>query len=218
MIRKLLLFSAALMLAGSTAFAGVHVKAVASGAAHSGIFSNRPVAPNLYPMNSEFVYLPPKDGQGNDEWPCFGGENQADCSNIALGGVVLGTPQYVWPLASCDADVNGAPNCGQINWFYEDDSGDTTDHLFLSLKVKQNGKYILDVGPVDYGVNPFAGMQVVIYFDAAFGTLGQTGPGNGFCAGTKKTCVNPQQGLATAVATTTVGPYTTRQKFQIYLQ
>lgn len=218
MMRKLLLSSAMLMTAGSTALAGVHLHTLAVPAHHPGIFANSPVIPNVYPMNAEFVYLPPIDGQGNDEWPCFGGQNQADCSNIALGGVVLGTPQYVWPLASCDANMNGAPNCGQINWFYEDDTNDTTDHLYFSLKVKQGSKYILDVGPVDYGVNPFAGMQVVIYFDAAFGTLGQSGLGNGFCAGTQERCVNPHAGAATAVATTTVGPYTTKQKFQIYLQ
>ncbi|MGH6890067.1 MAG: hypothetical protein ACREHF_12880 [Rhizomicrobium sp.] len=218
MVRKLLLSSAVLLVATSSALAGIQLRAVAIRAAHAGVFSHRPVAPNLYRMNAEFVYLPPQDGQGNDEWPCFGGQNQADCSNVALGGVVLGTPQYVWPLANCDANMNGAPNCGQINWFYEDDTNDTTDHLFLTVKVKQHSKYVLDVGPIDYGVNPFAGMQVVIYDDTAFGTLGQSGPGNGFCAGTTETCVNPHSGPAVAEITTTVGTYTTTQKFRIYFQ
>jgi len=166
--------------------------------------------------------LPPVDGGGNDYWPCFPNPNNLnypDCSNIPAGGVVIGAPAYTQSLANCDANVAGAPNCGQIFWFYEDDTGDSTDHLIVSITVKQGLNYILDTGNFDFGPNPFpTGSVIVISDDVAFGTLGQTGKNNGFCAGSKKVCVDPVAGIATVSITTKVGASKITGKFNINLQ
>ena len=47
----------------------------------------------LEQLSSGFGVLPPVDGGGNDEWPCFPNQNAngADCSSIATGGVVIGS-------------------------------------------------------------------------------------------------------------------------------
>jgi len=176
----------------------------------------------LFQLASGFGVLAPVDGSGNDEWPCFpgsGNPNAADCSTIATGGAVIGTPAFTWSYAACDASAAGAPNCGQIFWFYEDDTNDTTDHLIVSIVVKQGTNYILDTGNVDLGPNPFSpGSIVVIYDDTAFGTLGETGRGNGFCAGSKRVCANPLTGIATVVVTTKVGPSKISTRFNINLQ
>ena len=73
--------------------------------------------------------------------------NAPDCSQIAAGGVVIGQVAYTQSLANCDASAAGAPNCGQIFWFYEDDTGDNTDDLVATIVVKQGKNYIMDTGP-----------------------------------------------------------------------
>jgi hypothetical protein len=175
----------------------------------------------LEQLMAGFGVLPPVDGGGNDEWPCFPNQNAngADCSTIATGGVVIGEPAFTQSLSACDADSSSSANCGQIFWFYEDDTGDTTDDLVISVVIKQGKNYILDTGSYDFGPNPFpAGSIVVIYDDTAFGTLGQTGPGNGFCAGSTETCVNPIAGKATATITTTVGTSTIKTEVNMFLE
>jgi len=177
----------------------------------------------LEQLSSGFGVLPPVDGSGNDEWPCFPNQNAngADCSSIATGGVVIGTPAYTQSFAACDANASGAPNCGQAFWFYQDDTGDSTDDLVVSIVVKQGKNYILDTGPFDFGPNPFGGAPgtvVVISDDTAFGTLGQTGPGNGFCAGSTETCANPVAGPAVATMTTTVGKSTIKTTVNMFFQ
>ena len=154
--------------------------------------------PVLEQLMAGFGVLPPVDGGGNDEWPCFPNQNAngADCSTIATGGVVVGQPAFTQSLSACDANSASSANCGQIFWFYEDDTG-----------------------AYDFGPNPFpAGSVVVIYDDTAFGTLGQTGPGNGFCAGSTETCVNPISGKATATVTTTVGTSTIKTEINMFLE
>jgi hypothetical protein len=176
----------------------------------------------LEQLASGFGVLPPLDTNGLDEWPCFPGSsnpNAADCSSIAPGGAVIGQVSYTQSLADCDASAAGAANCGQIFWFYEDDTGDNTDDLVFSIVVKQGKNYILDSGPIDVGLNPFAaGTNIVVSDDTAFGTQGQTGPGNGFCAGSTETCVNPVKGVATVTVTTTVGISTITSKFNMFLE
>lgn len=176
----------------------------------------------LEQLMSGFGVLPPVDGGGNDEWPCFPGSsnpNAADCSSIATGGVVLGQPAFTQSLSACDANSDSSSNCGQIFWFYEDDTGDNNDDLVVSIVVKQGKNYIMDTGNFDFGPNPFpAGSVVVIYDDTAFGTLGQSGPGNGFCAGSTETCVNPVSGKATATITTTVGTSTIKADINMFLE
>jgi hypothetical protein len=175
----------------------------------------------LFQLASGFGALPPVDGGGNDEWPCFPNQNAngADCSQIATGGVVTGTPGYTFSYAACDANSASSTNCGQIYWFYEDDTNDNTDDLIVSITVKQGSNFVLATGNFDFGPNPFPpGSIVVISDDAAFGTLGETGKNNGYCAGSKKTCSDPFQGEATVVVTTKVGPSKISSRFAINLQ
>jgi hypothetical protein len=186
---------------------------------------HQPKAPKekavLEQLSSGFGFLPPVDGGGNDEWPCFPNQNAngADCSQISTGGVVIGQPAFTQSLSACDANTGTSPNCGQFFSFYEDDTGDTTDDLVVSIVVKQGKNYILDTGAVDLGTNPFpAGSVVVIYDDTAFGTLAQTGPGNGFCAGSTETCVNPVAGKATATFTITVGTSTIKTTVNMFFE
>ncbi len=175
----------------------------------------------LFQLASGFGALPPVDGGGYDEWPCFPNMNAngADCSQISPGGVVIGDPAYTWSYAACDANSDTSTNCGQIFWFYEDDTGDNTDDLIVSIVVKQGTNYILDTGNYNFGPNPFpAGSVIVISDDVAFGTLGQTGANNGYCNGSKKVCSNPLTGVATVSVTTKVGPSKIMGKFNINLQ
>lgn len=175
----------------------------------------------LFELSSGFGALPPVDGSDNDEWPCFPNQNAngADCSQISPGGVVIGTPAFTWSYAACDANSPTSANCGQIFWFYEDDTGDGTDDLIVSIVAKQGSNIILDTGNFDFGPNPFpAGSVIVISDDVAFGTLGETGKNNGYCDGSKKTCSDPLAGTATIVVTTKVGPSKISSKFSLNLQ
>jgi len=197
----------------------LQARAVSQNGAHAQAKTEKKV---LEQLMSGFGFLPPVDGSGNDEWPCFpngGNPNDADCASIAAGGVVLGAPAYSQSLANCDANASTSPNCGQIFWFYEDDTGNNTDNLVVSIVVKQGKNFILDTGPFNFGANPFpAGSVIVISDDVAFGTLGQTGPGNGFCAGSTESCINPVKGVAAVTITTTVGTSTITSKFNMFLQ
>lgn len=175
----------------------------------------------LEQLSAGFGVLPPVDGGGNDEWPCFpnANGNGADCSQISPGGVVIGQPAFTQSLSACNASSAGAPNCGQFFSFYEDDTGDNTDDLVVSIVVKQGVSFIFDTGSVNLGPNPFsAGTVIVISDDGAFGTLGQTGPGNGFCAGSTETCVNPKAGKATVTFTITVGTSTIKSTTNMFLE
>jgi hypothetical protein len=176
----------------------------------------------LEQLSSGFGVLPPVDGGGNDEWPCFAASNNPnspDCSQISAGGVVIGEPAFTQSLSACDANVSGAPLCGQLFSFYEDDTGNNTDNLLVSIVVKQGKNYILDTGIFNFGPNPFpAGTVIVIYDDTAFGTLGQTGPNNGFCAGSNLTCVDPKAGKATATFTITVGTSTIKSTINMFFE
>jgi len=196
----------------------VHIKVV------PGVHSNR-INPEvvkekkaLYQESAGFGFLPPIGADGGDSWPCFGG--QTDCSTIANGGVVIGEPFYSQSLTDCDASSSTFSNCGQIFNFWEDDTQDTTDDLIISVTVKQGANYILNTGSLDFGANPFGGPDslIVLFVDTAFGTQGETGPGNGFCAGSAVTCVNPKAGLAIIVVTTTVGTSTIKSTSKIFLE
>jgi hypothetical protein len=178
----------------------------------------------LVPLAAGFSALPPQDGNGYDEWPCQpanpDADNDADCSSIAAGGLVIGTPAYTWSLADCDADTPTSTNCGQVFWSYEDDTGDNTDDLVVSIVAKQGTAVLLDTGDINLGVNTAAvGSIVVLSQDAAFGTLGATGKNNGYCAGSKKVCSNPlPTAPITIVVTTDIGRYKLMKSFKIVLQ
>jgi hypothetical protein len=218
MIKRTMLFSAALVLAGSAAFAdapklpGFRI----SGFSAQSSQPARPSAPaNLYPIDAQFGYLPPKDGNGNDYWPCYTGGSNADCSSLPANGVVVGIPLYTpWSVSACDTSTP----CGQIYFFYDDLTNDSTDDLIVTVTVKQGSNYIFAVGPQDIGPNPFANEVVVFSGDKAFGTQGQSGKGNGWRAGSKRTCVDPAAGVANGEAIIQVGSYQMKEKFSFYLQ
>jgi hypothetical protein len=174
----------------------------------------------LQQLSSGFGVLPALGTDGKDNWPCFGGGAMPDCSSIAAGGAVIGTPAYTQSLTNCNDNTTTVVACGQVFWFYEDDTGDNVHHLFASIVVKQGAKYILDTGSVDLGVNTFAaGTIIVISDDTAFGTIGNhTGPGNGYCAGSTVTCVDPVAGPAVVTVTTTVGSSTIKATFSMFLK
>jgi hypothetical protein len=210
------------LVCGQQAQAQHHIQVHVVPGAHQGLIKSGAGYDELFMLSLGMGALPPVDGGGNDAWPCFpnpANANYPDCSTIAPGGVVIGAPAYTWSFANCDANAAGAPNCGQIFWFYEDDTGDNTDHLIVSIVVKQGLNYILDTGNYDFGPNPFpSGSVVVISDDVAFGTMGQTGKNNGFCAGSKKVCEDPVAGIATVSITTKVGASKITGKFNINLQ
>ena len=86
------------------------------------------------------AYLPPAAG----DWPCFGGST--DCSSVAQGGMVIGTPIQNWSLSDCN--VKGT-TCGQIFWTFEDDSA--SGDLVVSFTVKQGKTTIQSEKPQNYG-------------------------------------------------------------------
>jgi hypothetical protein len=214
----------ALLVCGQHALAQesrLQIQAHALPAIDRGVSSNVVEKKILYQGASGFGILPPKDANGDDEWPCFpnpANANYADCSSIAAGGIVIGTPGHTQSLAACDDNTSTISNCGQIFWFYEDDTGDSTDDLIVTITVKQGKNYIADV-VYDFGPNPFpAGSVVIISDDTAFGTLGESGPGNGFCYYSTETCVNPKAGAAVVTVTTTVGTSKITSSFSIFLK
>ncbi len=190
---------------------------------------------------------------GVELWPCFGsGGGNGDCPTIgnpAIGfdGVAIGNPYFTWSLAACDGTTNGTQNpyswdqgetwnayaingfyvpCGQINNFYQDYTGDTSDEILWRAQVTQGENVIADTGTQDWGPNQFAAINgglVVFYQDFNFGTLGDTGPNNGNCVPNYNypdtippalsypvitagghTCVDPVTGPATVTVETSV--------------
>jgi hypothetical protein len=66
------------------------------------------------------------------DWPCFAGNTA--CSAIASGGLVVGVPVQVWPVASAN---------GQIYWTFETTTSAGTAKV--SVKVTQGATTILSV-------------------------------------------------------------------------
>jgi hypothetical protein len=203
--------------------------------------SESALAADLYALQQGFTATAvslPLNSDGSEIWPCFGdGSGTGDCpfvgdpqQDLPVGGVVVGGPQYVWSLPTCNQNTATVAPCGQIDTWYEDDSGDTTDDLTYLVTVTQvqSGKtvYIADSGVIDFGANPFGGPveDIIIYGDQGFGTLGDaTGPNNGNCdtdfnyplptganpgvvygVQANKTCVAPIEGVATITSTTEI--------------
>ena len=148
-------------------------------------------APTIFQLATNFGTLAPVDGSGYDEWPCFTGGSDPDCSSIPAGGLVVGVPTYTVELANC---LN--PNVACI-WGYEaveDDNPSTTEAFKWGLRIAQGGSVILDTGILNFGPNTPNTIQVI------GGNL-YVGPGN--CA--VGTCVSPVAGKATATTYTWVG-------------
>jgi hypothetical protein len=213
------------------------------------------VTANLYPLSATFTAssYPTVNSDGTELWFCAGNTStpNPDCPTIGdpqvtfpTGGIVLGLPQYTWSLSACDGSTNGSGvggaspyiPCGQIEPFYEDDTGDSTDDFIFTVEVTQgtgtNTKVILDYGTTDFGANTTPpGSTNLIAGDVNFGTLRvPTGPNNGNCSTAvnypttsspsaypftiagNKTCVDPVAGLATITVTTEIAtPHYTKR-------
>ena len=121
--------------------------------------------------------------------------------------------------------------CGQTETWYEDDSGtgtnfDLTYEIYATQVQSGVTVYLADSGIVDFGPNPYGTLSppadVIIYGDQNFGTwAGQPAKNGGNCTANdnypvptasqqffieaaNKDCVEPQQGLVTIEAITTV--------------
>jgi hypothetical protein len=187
------------------------------------------ISVGLLPLLQAFVALPPSQNtDGTFLWPCLGNTTtpNPDCPTIGnpsipfpTGGIVIGSPAALWSLASCTATTTTTPNCGQLETWYQDNSGDTTDDLTYTITAKQGTNFILDSGALDIGPNPFGTTPTVAFVlgDVNFGTMGQTGKNNGNCLGnvnypnpgpgpfriaSNQTCVDPVAGPVTITATT----------------
>jgi hypothetical protein len=135
--------------------------------------------------------IPPIDGSGYYEWPCFTGGSNPDCSGIPAGGWVSGIPFITWSKTGCKNTV-----CAQLTWWFADNTTDATDDLIITITAKQGSKTLLNSGALDFGPNPFAGGYLVVLTDyVAFGT--------DECA--TGTCKNPAAGDATLTAEVQVG-------------
>ena len=237
------------------AFARAH--AVVVPRAHSDVASYPPT-PGLYAVNQAFAGSPYPNWITNTDgvelWPCFGDNGgNLDCPTIGnlpdpFSGIAVGVPSYTWSLADCDGTTNGTQNpyvqgetwnplaintyyipCGQINTFYQDYTGDTTDDILWTAVVTQGASVIADTGIQDWGPNGFGanpGQLIVFYQDFNFGALGVSGANNGNCVGdynyptsspsptnplvypvitaAGKTCSDPVAGPATIKVTTEV--------------
>ena len=139
-----------------------------------------------------------QNSDGSDLWPCFGGGATAnvDCPTIGDpsqafpdNGLVVGVPSYSWSLSACKDTSTATGVCGQTETWYEDDSGDSNDDLTYLITATQGGTtdFIVDSGTVDFGPNVYGGLatpgvNVIIYGDQGFGTMGQSGANNGNCS------------------------------------
>jgi hypothetical protein len=84
-------------------------------------------APALLPG---IVAMGPNPAAAGD-WPCFAGSTA--CSSIAAGGLVVGIPYQIWPLASAD---------GQIYYTFSTTTASGTTHV--AIKVTQGATTIYD--------------------------------------------------------------------------
>lgn len=159
---------------------------------------------NLYGITQLFGFAATRFGLNSDGttiWPCPGTYTSStaanpDCPTIGdpsqpfpLGGGVFAQPLYLWSLSECNATSTSTPPCGQIEYFYEDTTGDITDDLLVHWTAQQGSSYIYDTGLWDFGPDAFGQngsdypFTAVVNNDQNFGTMGQTGKNNGNCIG-----------------------------------
>ncbi|HUO29921.1 MAG TPA: hypothetical protein VMU80_11940 [Bryobacteraceae bacterium] len=149
-------------------------------------------APPILPGIVAFGTTPPLDGQGNEEWPCFTGGSDADCSSIPAGAVVVGMPYQYWSLAACNIS-NPGESCGQIYWSFS--SNTASGDVQVSETIKQGNNVIYKSGVTDLG--PGTAPFVSFVWD-------EIGFGPNACSG----CVAPVKGAAEIMTTATVGSST----------
>jgi hypothetical protein len=141
---------------------------------------------------------PPKDGKGNDLWPCFTGTADPHCSSLPSGALVVGAPVIYWSLASCTS----AP-CGQIYWTIQDVS--LTGPATARIQIKQGKNVVYDSGSRKLGI-----LTPDIYVFNKDGV--QLGPNA--CS----KCVTPVAGAASINITTTVNGKNVKGVGDIVLQ
>jgi hypothetical protein len=162
------------------------------------------LAANLYGVTQLFGATAVPFGLNSDGstiWPCEGTYNSStaanpDCPTIGnpsqpfpFGGEVIAAPFYVWSLSECNATSTSTPPCGQIEYFYEDTTGDITDDVLVHWTAQQGSSYIYDSGLWDFGPDVFGQtgsdypLLVLVENDQNFGTMGQTSKNNGNCLG-----------------------------------
>jgi len=176
-----------------------HFRIVTIGQAPVQSDAEQAAASGIHQLITAFGVLPPLDSHDKPEWPCFGGGGNADCSSIALYGLVIGDPYYTWPLRTCTSSTEA---CGQVYWVFETDVTSTTTPIDVSVTITQGTATkttIYASGTYPLGVNnPGAGYIEVVDNDLAFG------PGN--CAA-GFTCGTPVAGVATITVVTTIGTH-----------
>lgn len=135
-----------------------------------------------------------------DSWPCFAPNKP--CTADPSSGMLIGVPQELWSLASC----NNA-SCGQIYYTFETGSG--SGAIVASIKVSQgtgtSAKTILSVSGNIGTAKPNTFYCV---------PLDGVGFGTNFCNG----CVAPVAGVATISTSTKVGTVTIKGSAKITLQ
>ena len=132
------------------------------------------------------------NSDGSELWPCFSGVDCPTIGNPSISlpnwGLVTGAPSFTWSLAECNGTTNGTTvpytlgetwnwteingnyvPCGQINSFYQDFTGDTTDEVLWRAVVPQGRNVIADTGIEDWGPNPWG-----LPGPAAYSSLGRT--------------------------------------------
>ncbi len=134
-VRVLLLSALALVLAcgilGQQALAqdgagSLKIHAISTGHATPGISDL--ASPGMYQGIVAMGPNQPDDG----DWPCFAGN--AGCPDIAAGGLVVGVPVQVWPLASAN---------GQVYWTFETTT--SSGKAKVSIKVTQGATTIFSL-------------------------------------------------------------------------
>lgn len=95
------------------------------------------------------------------DWPCFGGAT--DCSGIAAGGLVIGTPLQVWSK-SCSG-------CGQIYWTVQTTSATGSANITATISQGSPAKAIFkfsgNVGTVPANVIDVISVGPVSFTGAA---------------------------------------------------
>lgn len=135
-----------------------------------------------------------------DSWPCFA--PNPPCTDDPSGGLLVGEPEELWSLASC----NNA-SCGQIYWTFETGTGSGT--LAVAVKVTQgtgtSAKTILALSGT-LGSVAANTIEYIVVDGAGFGPS--------FCP----SCAAPVAGNATITTITKVGSVAAKGTRVITLQ
>lgn len=141
---------------------------------------------------------PPLDSSGNDEWPCFTGGTDPDCSSIPVGGVVIGIPYQEWSATTCNSGA-----CAQVFWSFS--SLAVSGTVIVSETITQGNNTIYQSGSTNLG----AGTAPFLSF-----VWDEIGTGPGACSG----CVAAVKGAARVTTTATIGSTTLTGHTTVYME